>query len=270
MTPTLSLALLPVRAAHLVAGAMLLVAAGCADDGAGPASTSAGGTVPSVTVVDQLLTDATMVIVDTVVSDGAGFLVIHEQTGGNTGNILGYTAVADGSSSDVVVQLDRSAVDGETLYAMLHTDANANGAYDGSDDGPVLDDEGEVISPSFLVTVQAPAVAASVSAEDQTLADPSEVTIASVVSNGPGILVVHESSADGSSFSTAIGNGPVTDGASSDLVVTLDRPAVDGEKLWAMLHKDDNGDGVYDSAADTPITADNGDVLMTPFVVTVE
>ncbi|RME13862.1 MAG: hypothetical protein D6802_00350 [Ardenticatenia bacterium] len=107
---------------------------------------------PSVTVMDQDITDGTVTVAE-VVSDGAGWIVIHAQAEGKPGPILGYAPVADGVNKDVVVEIDASKAT-ETLYAMLHTDAGEMGKFEFPDgpDGPVKVD-GKVVTPPFMVSI---------------------------------------------------------------------------------------------------------------------
>src|SRR3989344_1272908 len=61
----------------------------------------------------------------------SGFLVIHEDTDGQPGAILGASALLQaGENTNVPVTLSRASEEGGTLYAMLHTDADANGSFD--------------------------------------------------------------------------------------------------------------------------------------------
>jgi plastocyanin len=106
--------------------------------------------IPSVTVADQPIVDG-KVIVARVVSAGPGWLVIHAQSDGQPGPVLGYSPVKEGDNLDLVVLIDATKAS-ETLYAMLHSDAGQVGTYEfpGSD-GPVLVD-GQVVAPTFAVT----------------------------------------------------------------------------------------------------------------------
>ena len=130
----------------------------------------AGPLVPSVTADDQSLTDlSTVVVVAAVVSEGAGWIVIHEDASGSPGPVIGFSPVSAGTSADVSVTLDRPAVD-ETLHAMLHVDAGAVGTYEfPGADAPVMDGGMTVMDP-FAVTVAAgtPAIRITLSAMDIT------------------------------------------------------------------------------------------------------
>lgn len=119
---------------------------------------------PAVEVSDQEIRNDT-VVVDRVVSDGPGWIVIHADDNGAPGDVVGYSTVVDGENADVSVQIDTSLLavgmseteamtdtEGVTLYAMLHTDAGEEGAYEfPGDDTPVTVD-GEVVMAPFTVT----------------------------------------------------------------------------------------------------------------------
>lgn len=106
---------------------------------------------PAVTVADQAIANG-KVTIESVVSDGPGWLVIHAQKDGKPGPILGYSPVASGENDNVVVEIDATAATG-TLYAMLHTDAGTVGEWEfpNGPDAPVKAGE-QVITPPFNVT----------------------------------------------------------------------------------------------------------------------
>ncbi|MCB9786648.1 MAG: hypothetical protein H6744_08130 [Deltaproteobacteria bacterium] len=233
------------------------------DGGAGPV-------VPSVTVVDQAVSPANSVVVAQVVSDGPGFIVIHEDDGsGSFGAVIGHAAVVSGANLDVRVTLERDASNGETLYAMLHTDAGTVGTYEfPGPDGPVMDGSGAVIAPPFVVTVAAP-VTNAVEVANQG-ADPIDhVVVAKVTADVDGFIVIHEDDGSGS-FGAVIGYSAVSAGTTSDVAVDLDRQVVQGETLYAMLHIDAGTAGTYEfPGPDAPATDAAGEVVVEPFVVSV-
>ena len=228
--------------------------------------------VPSITVRNQTADPANRVVVAKVVSPAAGFVVIHEDDQGSPGAVLGNTAVEKGESANVSVTLSRDAVDKETLYAMLHADTGQVGVYefDGANglDLPVKDDKDAVVTPSFTVTVSGQ-LTPSVTVADQTADPANEVVVAAVVSAGRGFIVIHEAAAG--SPGPVIGNASVSNGTSSDVKVTLDRDAVDGETLYAMLHTDDGAVGTYEfdgmNGLDAPVMDGMGNVITPSFVV---
>lgn len=108
---------------------------------------------PSVTVMDQPLTEGSVTVAEAV-SDGPGWLVIHAQQDDRPGPVLGYRPLQDGANEDVIVELDLTGITG-VLYAMLHTDAGQAGTYEfPGPDGPVAVG-GQVVTPAFDLTVPA-------------------------------------------------------------------------------------------------------------------
>lgn len=68
-----------------------------------------------------------------------GFVVIHEDTNGAPGRILGVSGlIMAGEKNFLQVALSRSTVDGETVYAMLHLD-DGDKTFDATKDKSVLD-----------------------------------------------------------------------------------------------------------------------------------
>jgi plastocyanin len=113
----------------------------------------------------------------------------------------------------------------------------------------------------------APAMAAampSVGVADQPIKDDT-VTVAQVVSNGPGWIVIHadKNGAPG----PVLGYAAVKDGENTDVAVKL---AAEGrtETLYAMLHTDSGTVGTYEfPGADGPVSVD-GKVVTPAFKVT--
>lgn len=103
-----------------------------------------------VTVSDQPV-DGGQLTIAQVDSPSAGWLVVHAQADGKPGAVLGYSAVKEGTNTNVVVTIDDSEAT-PVLYAMLHTDAGTVGTYEfPGADGPVSVN-GEMVSPAFNVT----------------------------------------------------------------------------------------------------------------------
>jgi plastocyanin len=222
--------------------------------------------LPSVTVTNQAIVDS-QVIISQVVSDGPGWLVVHAQADGKPGPILGYSPVSDGENVNVMVQIDVASAT-ETQYAMLHTDAGEIGTWEfpNGPDAPVQVD-GQVVTPAFAVTgglaaPPAPSVIPSVTVADQALAG-STVTIAQVVSDGPGWLVVH-ARADGKP-GPVVGYSAVNEGTNRDVAVQIDLSAAT-TTLYAMLHTDAGTLGAWEfpNGPDVPVQV-NGQVVTPAF-----
>lgn len=100
----------------------------------------------------------------------------------------------------------------------------------------------------------------SVSVNDQ---QPGEsITVASVEFVDSGYVVIHEDK--GGTPGSVIGNSDLLSGK-GNVVISLSRQSVDGEVLYAMLHKDD-GDEVYEFPGDdTPLKDESGKVVLSKF-----
>ena len=105
----------------------------------------------------------------------------------------------------------------------------------------------------------------SVTVADQEIVD-GKVTIAEVVSDGPGWLVIH-AQADGNP-GPVLGYSPVVDGANAGVMVEIDAARAT-ETLYAMLHTDAGEVGTWEfpEGPDAPVNV--GEQVITPaFVVT--
>ena len=222
--------------------------------------------------------DAGRVLISSVTSDTAGFVVIHTDNDGAPGPVIGHAAVSQGPSEDVWVQLDRDAEDGERLHAMLHVDDPADGEYtfgdDSSQDVPARGADGQVVVSGFTVTIEdTQAITPLVMVSDQqvTADAPKAITIERVVAPADGYIVIHEQDADGNLVvEPAVGVASVQAGENIDVTITLERWAVDGETLYAMLHTEGGGDAsAYDSPGEDPPVKDaEGAVIAPAFTVT--
>ena len=110
----------------------------------------------------------------------------------------------------------------------------------------------------------------SVTVSDQAV--DGSVTVESVVAEQEGFIVIHRADATGDAplAPSSIGHAPVSTGDNADVAVTLDESVSEGDTLFAMLHVDSNGNGVYEfgpnsTDVDTPVTVD-GEVVVQSFV----
>lgn len=95
-------------------------------------------------------------VVGTAVLAAPGFLVIHEDTAGQPGAVLGASALLSaGESRGINIKLSRPMKDGETLHAMLHTDVDQNGTFNASTDTLVQSRLGGPIHGTFQVSSKA-------------------------------------------------------------------------------------------------------------------
>lgn len=124
-------------------------------------------------------------------------------------------------------------------------------------------------SPTPAESPMPPGPTASLMAGDQVITDNS-VMVDSVTATQNGWVVIHEANPDGTlKGAPVIGKVQVNAGTTTNLRIPLDRPAVNGETLWPMLHIDAGTIGTYEfPGADVPVTA-NGQVVMMEIMVTV-
>ncbi len=212
--------------------------------------------IPSVNVADQDIVDGKVVIAK-VVSNGAGWLVVHAQADGKPGPVVGFSPVTDGTNNNVAIEIDVANAT-PVLYAMLHTDAGETGTYEfPGPDGPISVD-GQVVTPPFDVTGGLAAVSGStVLVADQPLVGDT-ITVAEVTSEGPGWIVIH-AQADGKP-GPVVGYAQVADGVNQDIVVTLDLTKATST-MYAMLHADAGEIGTYEfPGPDGPVQGDASQV----------
>jgi hypothetical protein len=215
----------------------------------------AAGVTPSVTVGDQPILSG-RVMISKVVSDGPGWLTIHNDKNGNFDKVIGYTSVNAGDNSGVVVAVDLSLVT-PVLYAMLHTDVGKIGVYEfPGPDVPAMAD-GKIVSPPFKVIDW-------VNVEPQAVKD-NRVTIKAVFSETPGWMVIHADKAG--QPGAVIGWTPVAAGANWNVSVAID-PSKATATLYAMLHVDLGKLGVYEFPGPDVPTMVNGKMASPPFKVT--
>ena len=99
---------------------------------------------------------STIVTVDEVDAQDAGWVAIHAGDCTELGNILGFTAVDVGESSDLSVELNRPAASeggDDELCGVLHVDEDDDNVFDPAVDEPALDADGEPVADNFVVDV---------------------------------------------------------------------------------------------------------------------
>jgi len=204
---------------------------------------------PSVTVDGQVVVNDN-VRIEEVVSDGPGFIVIHNATDdGMFGDVIGFTPVDNGVSYNVVVDID-SEMATDTLFAMLHTDDNTVGEYEFGSvegaDGPVIVDE-EIVTPTFNVEI--------LSVSDQFV--DSTLMIDTVIMSQDGFVVVHADNGEGAP-GEVIGVEPISAAIAYDVEVALDGEVT--SVVFPMLHVDTDTMGEYEfgsvEGADGPVAID--------------
>jgi plastocyanin len=214
----------------------------------------------SVSVSDQAISDEGTVVIEKVVSQTPGWLVVHADADGSPGPVIGHAEIERGENTDIEVSVEPARLT-DQLYAMLHVDAGSPGEYEfPGDDAPARNDDGAVVVRPFAAYRNA------VQVSDQELAAGDTVVIDRVVSRTPGWLVVH-AEADGAP-GPVIGHSSVDLGENMNVEVSLD-PMMLTSTLFAMLHVDEGGAGEYEFPGDdAPARDSHGDVAVTPFTLT--
>lgn len=218
--------------------------------------------MPSVTVGDQIITDGTVTI-ESVVSDGIGFLVVHADNEGAPGMVLGFAPLTDGLNENVEVELDTANAT-PVLYAMLHTDDNTEGEYEfgavEGADAPVAVD-GAVVTPAFNTNLVVVRDQVLLPGDGGEVAETVTLTADVVMSDGPGFLVIHADNegAPGPVLGFASVDG-MTEGVTVELASADVTPVV-----WPMLHVDTGEVGTYEFGT---VEGADGPVMLGESVVT--
>lgn len=88
-----------------------------------------------------------------VVLAAPGYVVIHEDSNGAPGTVLGASALLSAGQSDkITVALTRATKDGEKLHAMLHSETNGNSTFEAAADTPVQSIMGGPINGWFEIS----------------------------------------------------------------------------------------------------------------------
>lgn len=237
----------------------------------------------SITVMDQQLDNGTLTIGNVEMSQD-GWVVIHRDNG-NGGpmvpEIISEPVMVDaGETSDVTVQLKDGVEieDGDTLWAMLHTDDGEIGVYefDGSNglDAPIMTEGGAIVTESFTVSVMNENPMGTITVVDQAVMD-NTITVGTIELDQAGFVVVHADNGEGGPQVPEIISEPVylEAGTNNDVEITFTESAdVNvGDTLWIMLHNDTGEEGVYEfdgeNGLDMPLTDENEDIIVTPIEV---
>jgi hypothetical protein len=204
----------------------------------------------SLTVENQVISQ-NRILVPAVSMSQKGWIVVHKDNGLGGPEVPEIISapiqVEPGNSSNIMVKLkdDIDFNDGDDVWVMLHTDNGVIGEYefDGNNgfDAPVFAD-GTVVMKKIKIN------AASITAIDQAVILNS-VTIPAVVAATDGWLVIHNDDGSGNiTLPGIIGKTPVSKGTNLNVVVQLQQGVTitSGQKLFPMLHIDDNIVGTYE------------------------
>ena len=157
--------------ARLVLGTtgLLVGLAGCAGSGdkatdrVAPAPTTTAvlpaGDRPvtgSIEVYDQTSDGTNLVVKRASIEGAAGWVIVHVDEGG-PGTVIACTAIPEGSTTDLAVELTTKVATGE-LWPMLHRDAGEPGVceWPGGPDGPVRPPSGAITYATKKIVLTVP------------------------------------------------------------------------------------------------------------------
>lgn len=221
-----------------------------------------GFAVEYLRAFDQFVEEGSIAIASVATAQD-GWIVVHADNGeGGPGPVLGTAPVATGTSTDVSVALDGEIT--ETLFPMLHVDTGEVGVYEF---GTVEGADGPVVVDGQVATLPIATGGPAMRVSDQAVTD--TVVAESVLSDGPGWLVIHADSGEGSP-GPVIGQAQVAAGTNVRVEVPVDPDGVT-DTLFPMLHVDTGEVGVYEfgtvEGADGPVVVDES-VLTFPISAT--
>jgi hypothetical protein len=194
------------------------------------------------------------VVVAAVLSQGAGFLVIHQDDNGKPGGVAGVSQpLRAGLTANVRVALDASAVT-PVLWPMLHVDDGVKGKYEF---GTVEGKDAPVLVGDQVVTIPVQAAPSIVLLEQKLTAMESKsfVSIRLATMDAPGWIALHKDDG-GKPGGEVIATALVHPGRNWNVMIEVD-PAKAGERVWPMLHYDTGELGKYEfgavEGADAPV-----------------
>jgi len=210
---------------------------------------------PQVVVGDQLVLGG-FVTIDSIYSEGPGFVVIHRASDGGVAGVS--QPLNPGWTNNLRINLDTSLAEAQ-MSGMLHVDDGVVGTYEFGTvegaDAPIRVGDA-IVNTLFNAQV--------LDATDQKVADNS-ITIKAVAVPVDSWVVVHSTSNEGFTFGGVLGQTLVTAGTTTDVTVALSGDMTSA--VWPMLHVDDGAAGTYEfgtvEGADAPVVL-NGAVASFP------
>jgi len=193
----------------------------------------------AIIISPQTVTDDGVLIVDEVIALEDGWLAIYAERNGQTGELLAYTAVSEGSNSDITIAIPPMLATAD-LVAML---------YAGGEDGAGFDVETAVIAEPFAVTLDVPVPTIVVS--NQTITEDGHVQFDSIFTSVAGWVVIYND--NGGDIGRPLAYQYVEAGENDDVYVPI--PLNEATpRLHAALFVDDGEARHYeDDSIDTPV-----------------
>jgi hypothetical protein len=92
-----------------------------------PGAAQVSGTIDAQ---DQAGNGSSVMISSVEIKGAPGWVVIHADVGGSPGLVLGVGHIREGSTSNLVVKLDKPLIATGQVWSMLHVDDHAIGQYE--------------------------------------------------------------------------------------------------------------------------------------------
>lgn len=224
-------------------------------------------TVPTLRVEDSIVIGSDLTrnqnefvpfVVDSVLSEGAGWLVIHADNGENApGEVIGFAPVQDGFNDNVIVELPQSEIT-PRLFPMLHSDSGEALVYEFGEventDLPFLYND-EIVMGSAMVIP-------SINADIQLTDDRLIVASALIDISGWLVLYVDNEGLPGD----VLAYTPLNPGLNQDIPLMVDTETLT-EAVHLMLHYDTRPPGIFglitEDGSDSPVVFDGEAILVT-------
>lgn len=219
---------------------------------------------PDVLVYEQPIVNS-QVVIERVVSDGPGWLAVHNENDGAMGLLIGRAPLVDGVNEGVVVTLSETPPT-DRLFIMLHRDEEPIGQFNFPRADPRLEVNGRVMDPiPFRV-----APGNTLFTQDQPLQVDengrfSRITIPLVIADLDIWLVIRRD-AEGQP-GDIIAYTWLPAGVSRNVALSID-PELATETLYAVLHQDVNANRrfEYPQGGDVPLQR-NRRIIQAPFTI---
>lgn len=187
---------------------------------------------PILLVSDQLVV-GNEVLIDSVVSDEEGLLVIHAGDR-ESGTVIGYESVVIGETRSLEITIDIDAALPE-LVAVLYRDAETPGEFDGAENDLPLMIDNQAVEVSFKITL--------ISAEDQFVNQDVFIVNRVILQETTWIVA---RMGDGPTYSNAVAGLILLDaGIHTNVEIHLGS-IVSNHTIWLMLHKDTGITGEFE------------------------
>ena len=244
------------------------------------------GMTDSIAVSAQAVSADNTLTIDRVTISTTGWVVIHLDSAGTPGTVIGWAQVQQGTTENVAVPVQTGGGITPTVHVMLHIDAGTVGTYEFPGvDGPLTDAAGNIImvpmqidtgaSPTGTPATGTPEATAeggddtssapAITVQPQAVSAEGTLTIGSVSIGAAGWVVIHLD--DNGAPGTVIGWSPVPAGTTANIEIPVQAENIT-PTVHVMLHTDAGEVGTYEfPGPDVPVTNASGAPVMVPLVL---